>query len=715
MQLIVHKYPKIVFAIVAAITTLALTQVSRIRTIISVYELLPTSFPSAEDLNKTNTNFNDGRYIIFEMRPKSGAPWTERSLCRIRHWVSQEAIQNTYLSKSLSLLDIRQAESGFGRLNYVRSLKLNCEHPTNKEVSLSVFRDSPWDGMLVSSDLKSLIVSFDFNESAVNTKLRAFSYDIFEKFKNKWMNEISIPLNLETHTLGSAPYESYLSKGNKDFGRVHFLLIILLLILFRIFMGTWRSGFLYLIGLVISLIWLLGLIGFFGGSLDILSNSLFVMIAVATIQDLSFLSLDRLENKRPAIKSFIRLQMPGFFTSLTTIVGFGSLMTSKLPMIHDFGLWAACGAFIEWLMTFFFLTLLTRPGCYFEKWTNFDKAFGFKWINNLKLHQRFGRVKYHFIVVLVFLLPWGLIFYDEPKLMFSMTHIFRQDTESFYKTFGWEYSTSLVFTDPTFDKLKLLDKVSKNSFVLKIEKPDAAFSWISRNLNPDMKAIASREFLKMARVDRYFGKAGQERAHVFLKTSEISDVIKLRDQIKILCGYNCYLSGAIVTYSEFVRSLSVTLFESLFISLLLISLIIYFLASAMGFSRLGIVMYSILWGPAALLILIMILRVPINMMTSLVGSVVLGLTGDNVIEFLFGRKTSRFEKGMDVRFHGALVTTIMMSIACLVFLASPFDPPKTLGVLFSLGFFLILFGDYYVLKYLWRQKSEKHSSLKNVE
>ena len=701
----VHEKPRWVFAVIGLLTVLALTQVHKVRGVISIYELLPSAFPTLTDLKKTEEKFNDHRYLILNVLPQKNL--NEKDLCHIRRWISNEVVSNKHVVKAFSPFDLRGIQEIEEKIIYVRDLKLNCENPTEKIISLSQFAKTPWQGILLDTAKESFLVQFDFYETAIDQRVRAFSYPILKNFIERWNQEVAEPLSIKTQFLGSAAYESYLAKGNREFSRVQLLLLIVLLIFFRLFIGTWKSGLLYIISFIFALIWVVGLMGFFNKSFDILTNALIVMIAVSTLQDLAFVAMDRMKGPGVSRKSFRRLQLAGFFTSLTTIIGFGSLGISSLPMIRDFGIFAASGAFFEWVLTFFFLSLLTRPGAYFEKWVCYEKAIGFHWVKKLKVLLKFKFIRFHPISVLVLLLPWGLHFYDEPKLMFPVSHPFRQDTDDFIKQFGWEYSVSLVFKDSHVDKEKIIQSLKTNSFVQKIDTAKAAFESSATAFTGLTRSLLETEFFKIWRPERYFGKSDLERHHIFLKTSEISDVLKFRDEVMKQCLDQCYVSGAIITYAEFVRHLAETLFESLFVSLILVGLILLALCVVLDFSFPSVVIYSALWGPAVLLILIMVFQIPINMMTSLTASVVLGLTGDNIIEFLFAKDRRRFDEGMDARFPGAIVTSIMMASACLVFLASPFDPPRTLGLLFCLGFLLSLFGDYFVLRHIWNKKIHK--------
>lgn len=677
---------------------LAFTQIPNIRGVVSIYELLPDSFPSLSDLKKTDHDFNEGRYLTLALRP-TGA-WTQESLCAIRAWISKEALTNVHVAKAFSAFDLRKTAGDETHLFYPRLIPLACETLSKAEFDLSFLEKTPWTGFVFGSDLKTILVQIHFLDSVVDPRFRAFSMPVLADVLNRWSHDVADPMHIQTRVLGNAPYEAYMAQGNQEFFRVHVLLVFVFLIFFRIFMGTWRAGFLYLGGLLVTLILLLGVMGATGGSLDILSNALFIMVAVASLQDFIYPSFERMEHKTKARRAFQRLMLPGFFTTLTTVVGFGALGISSLPMVRDFGLYAAFGAGVEWVVTFFLLPLVIQHFRFFADWVSLERAWGFRKARGLKLLSHLRIFRFHYVVVAVIALPVGLHFYDEPKIIFPMSHQFRQDTESFVQEFGWEYTADLVFPNGVGDRSDVVAALQKNPSVLRVDSADEAFRWLLEGSPPGMGDLVKREFFQLLRPERYFGNSGSERLQLFLRTSEISEVSSLRRMLTDLCRGDCYLSGAVVTYGEFVQHLAQTLFESLLVSLVLVSLILWGLAFARGYERPWLLIYSSLWGPGILLILIMVFRVPMNMMTSMTASVVLGLTGDNAIEFIFARRKMDLFIGLERRFSGALVTCLMMAGSSLVFLYSPFDPPRALGVLFSLGLVFSFVGDYFVLRYL---------------
>jgi len=136
---------------------------------------------------------------------------------------------------------------------------------------------------------------------------------------------------------------------------IAFIAILLLIyILFR------KSAFLVPLGLhaMISVIWAMGLLIGLGNIVHIMSSMIPVfLMPIAVLDDIHVLSefSDRykiLRDKRRAlIEGMKPLYIPMLFTSLTSAVGFGSLMMAGIPPVRVFGLYAAFGIMAAWALT----------------------------------------------------------------------------------------------------------------------------------------------------------------------------------------------------------------------------------------------------------------------------------------------------------------------------------------------------------------------------
>jgi len=137
---------------------------------------------------------------------------------------------------------------------------------------------------------------------------------------------------------------------------------ILLMVLFRRFSAVIVPVFL----IVVSVIWALGVFFLAGNSLGLATTLLPTLIALITLSDaihaLSHYYGDAFpeaNTKRDRIVVTMEHMISAcFMTSITTAVGIGSLVTSPVKSVHEFGIWAAVGIGFAYLLVMSLLPLL---------------------------------------------------------------------------------------------------------------------------------------------------------------------------------------------------------------------------------------------------------------------------------------------------------------------------------------------------------------------
>ncbi|PCI45072.1 MAG: hypothetical protein COB41_02570 [Proteobacteria bacterium] len=137
---------------------------------------------------------------------------------------------------------------------------------------------------------------------------------------------------------------------------IMFLLVVLLYASFR----TARGVFLPLAGVLMAEIWTLGTMAALGINIYTITTMLPILIMAIGIADaVHFLSRERLlahqqvfkERKERLIEVMHELWKPMVMTSITTGVGFLSMLSSDLPPIREFGVFAAVGIIYALLIT----------------------------------------------------------------------------------------------------------------------------------------------------------------------------------------------------------------------------------------------------------------------------------------------------------------------------------------------------------------------------
>jgi hydrophobe/amphiphile efflux-3 (HAE3) family protein len=143
------------------------------------------------------------------------------------------------------------------------------------------------------------------------------------------------------------------------------MILFMIVIVFLMFRSL-KLVFLPVFIAILSLTWTYGALQLLGYKINLVSgmiNPLILVIAIAdSIHLMSGYIQEAAEGKRDKIQCirncFVHLVTPCFMTSITTIFGLLSLLTSDLVVIRQFGLAAALGIFFAFFITIFLLPVL---------------------------------------------------------------------------------------------------------------------------------------------------------------------------------------------------------------------------------------------------------------------------------------------------------------------------------------------------------------------
>jgi uncharacterized protein len=114
--------------------------------------------------------------------------------------------------------------------------------------------------------------------------------------------------------------------------------------------------------IMLTLIWLFGIMNLTGKPIDLMATLIPTIIFVVGMSDMVHLLSKYFEeirlgsNKISALKTSIKeVGTATFLTSLTTSIGFLTLLTAGIQPVKDFGLYLAIGVFIAYFLTFLIL------------------------------------------------------------------------------------------------------------------------------------------------------------------------------------------------------------------------------------------------------------------------------------------------------------------------------------------------------------------------
>lgn len=670
--------------------------------IVSIEDQLDPDMTSTLELKRLNDLFGAESSLGFIFEPK-GPYFQVSDLCLLQTGMNNTIFSHGRVEGFTSPFKLRRAADSDGSLSYLRVLPSFCEEAGAEGNPLRNLLGTPWKSVLTDTQARDVMYSIRLNRLEKPGRFGTFDPQAVEDL----IAGIKQNIPMQPWITGSSAQQYFVMKGMEQSQALNILVVIVIWLSFRLLFGTWRSGAIFLFSLIFTATIVFGLAGMMGYGVDPLSSCLFMMIAVSSIEDFIFVSYYRLNNSGGYFNSFFKLIVPSFFTSLTTMMGFASLVISDLQSIRRFGILAALGALTEWIFIFLIVPCFMKVFPSWRGWVNKEKSRFYEFsLSVVKKKPPLWLVR---VSLLVFVGAYFSIqnfrLSQTPSEIFPVDHIFQQSIEYIKKSRGWVANVSLVFESHVTDaeKVKIVNELSQDPLVSRLESYAQAFDYVSSNVkSAKTKELVSFEMSYTDLMKRYKTKAGEERVLFYLKTTNTAEINRFREKVKLRCDKNCWLAGEFVGFADFSTALIKTLFDSLFLSLILVGLIIYYLVWVQKKKVFIPVIVSALWGPAWMLVLIYAFDLSVNFITCIVASTLVGLTGDNAIQYLLGGDD--LSEGIEKRGVGSVQCALIMAACCLTFVGSYFEPPRTLGLLLASGFLLSLFGDLWVLKALLSKK-----------
>lgn len=610
---------------------------------------------------------------------------------------SHKLSQQAGIKSISSLWSIRNPKIQGDRVWYPKALNEPCEGPPNVEIHIDQsLSQSYFRHLISSSGTRDLVFDVSFSKRDMDVSLIQNFMDVTNSFIKK-----DLP-SVEVKYLGLAGFRYYFKKILQQDSIYSLLVVLIIFVFMRLVYGTWISGALLVLTLFGTTIVLYGCLALAGAPIDILTNNLFLMTAVSGTADFIFVSQHQLKNDYQ--DSLKKLIIPCFFTSLTTVIGFLSLNTSDLAIIRRFGNGAALGGLVEWVMLFLFLPSILNLLNKEKKWVNSEKALNPKWITKLESFSIPPKFLWVLLALMAFSVPsfFFLNDQDSPVKNLPKDHVLRTGYEDFQNKFSWQGQVYLYFPEVPEAMIshKILQNISKIDGVFRVEDPEEIAKEWTKDLSPLRKDLIERELSMTPLWEKYYSNEGTLRVPLYLKEQDLHSLRVLRNEVQKICGSNCRLAGQRVVYLEYGEKISKSMIESFAVSILLvIGVLVYLLWVNKKLQYFWPVVLSALMGPLVTLTLMAALQVPVTLITSIFLAIMVGLAGDNAIQYILV-PSDNLAAGVENRARASIMVSIAMILGSSMFLLQSLLPMKILGALFIFGFLINLLGDLWGLKSL---------------
>ncbi len=264
--------------------------------------------------------------------------------------------------------------------------------------SIQIYASKDYVGSLVSRDAKATIIWIK-HEDYLSKKKSDELATALEQVVAKYPFD---GVHLMGRTIGQKIYIKMMQEEMVVFMSLSFLLILIFLFIsFRSLWGVWIPV------LVVSLaiVWNLAVIKLLGHQIELLLTILPTIIFVVGMSDVIHIIsryLDELRlgiPKNEALKKALKeVGLATFLTSLTTAIGFLSLMTSSVMPVNRFGLYIAIGVMLAFVLA---ITLL--PSILFLRKKPIDLSLRKQIVDwSLFLHRFFLWIINHIKPILLF-------------------------------------------------------------------------------------------------------------------------------------------------------------------------------------------------------------------------------------------------------------------------------------------------------------------------
>tara|TARA_B110001454_G_scaffold16145_1_gene14577 strand:- start:60981 stop:63149 length:2169 start_codon:yes stop_codon:yes gene_type:complete len=685
-------YPRIVAAISTLVLLLSFSVFKSIKVELDLYNSHNSDFPSLTRLWNMMDEFQDfsNLSVLVEWHEE---PSSEK-VCTFLKTVKKLESTIDGTKSTFHLFKLRHVESQPRHFWYPLSLPDPCEQTGQTLASLKKDLDPNHPFYRMSPTNKQMLLQIKLHP---DFDLRAVGH---------WINDLKSS-DYSISAVGPSVFQYYVNEILKKDSVLHILTIIFFLLFFKVFFGTWRTGMYFLFTVVATLSCLAGFMSLFGLPIDILTNSLFLVTAIAGTADYIFICWGM--SRGFTLKdSALRYCRAGFFTTLTTIVGFFSLCISDLHTIQRFGLAAAIGALLEWFFTFMalpaFLKTLKLDSEFVSTKSNDDI---FKKVQTLNhwTPSRWLTIGFSLFVFAGPFLFFHLKFEENPSNNFPESHPVKQSLQKFNSSLGWQNTVFIQLPASTPEKAisECLNEVAKSPAVHSIDNPIAIENYFLKGLEPLRRDSVKWELTEFGLLKSYITR-DSIRAIAFLKSNSPSDISDLHAITKKSCPDETHVVGQSDVYREASEVLSRTLSESFLVSLIIVIFIIFYLQRKLGNKHYFVLPLSLLGGPLFLISGMSILNISISPFNSMFLAILVGITGDNAIQYLFVNDAGNLDEGVEENGPASIIIGIITVISSLFFLFQTLIPMKILGLLFSAGFLINLFGDLWILKGLLKIK-----------
>lgn len=553
------------------------------------------------------------------------------------------------------------------------------------EVSLGAMKAkvkswSLYDRLLYSADDRLTVLSVQMNPVDINLR-KQFNIEVEKILKNSPRGKLDVYMAGEpvvTDRVSS-------SMGDDLKRLLPFVLLVMLIILYLIF-RHYEGVVFPMVAMIFSVIWTLGSMSILGIPMSMVSISIpTVLTAVASAYGIHFMTHYFMSPENGRYESCVdSMKVSGLaiiMAALTTVVGFGSLATSDMTHIKNYGIITALGVFYSLIITvtlipaFLLLRKNRKPDLPFVKKEGSSMDFSSRFL--LFIESKLGAHPGKVLITGLIIVGVSLAGMLSVKVSMNTMDFFQEgseiknaDEKLNAKLSGTQLLNiniessdgSAVITPEVLGKVETFQReieakygligktVSVNDFLKKMNQEmhggDAGYYKL-----PESTQMA-KEYLLLysGDIDNMISKEMDKiRIHLSIKRGSMSDLAEIRGFALQSFGDDFRKSNNVTVnaggFLDLMIEANILVFKgqisSLIMSLVIVSLLMYLIFRNIRLTLISLI--PLLIGIAMNFGLMGFLNIPLNAATALVASISIGMGIDYSIHFITQYRNSMEE------------------------------------------------------------------------
>ena len=406
------KHPKLVVLIIGIVTLFFAWQLIDVSLDNDVISFIPDDHPEVIKYYDNEEQFGGDRVFAIAIESISGTIFKANFI---------ELIAN--LTENFKTIGHDLEVSSFANTSYIEGTSdglvvkpmLDDYNGTADDILKLKERLLSWElyeGSLYSSDFSAAQILVKLNTVPTETERN----NIYNHIQNT-LTEIDDP-SINWYITG-LPAVTYLISNNMEADLINLIPLVLLVVISTLYLSFRRLGgvILPLLTIIVSIVWTIGLMSMLGISLSMLDTIIPVLlVAVGSAYGIHIIShyydeirirnfkLTESEHNDLVLATVKRIGKPVFLAGLTTIIGFGSLISSNVIPMRTFGTFTAIGVGIALIVSITLipaLLLLRHSSLKFAGENVFGQNTAAFNILYKFFHSHNARVIFLFLIILV--------------------------------------------------------------------------------------------------------------------------------------------------------------------------------------------------------------------------------------------------------------------------------------------------------------------------